>query len=176
MECGDAMTQAPATPAPWVLALVTAARAAMTNAYAPYSRFAVGAAVRLTDGTIVSGSNLENASYGLSLCAETVALAAVNAQGRLMDIEAIAVAGGAMAPDGTISGAAIITPCGRCRQVMNEAEQVSGRTIAIHCAGAQGEAIEQHSIAELLPHAFGPINLGLTDPGFAQATTQAEDA
>src|SRR3546814_2863516 len=68
--------------------LVEAAREAMRHAHAPYSRFAVGAAVRLTDGRIVTGCNFENASYGLSLCAETVALAAANAQGRLADVEA----------------------------------------------------------------------------------------
>ena len=76
--------------------LIAAAREAMAHAHAPYSRFAVGAAVRLTDGSIVAGCNFENASYGLSLCAETVALASVNAQGRLADVEAIAVVGGAM--------------------------------------------------------------------------------
>src|SRR3546814_5700104 len=73
--------------------LLAAARNAMKNAYAPYSRFAVGAAVRLTDGSIVVGSNFENVSYGLSICAETVALASANAQGRLADVEALAVAG-----------------------------------------------------------------------------------
>lgn len=138
--------------------LVAAARGAMTHAHAPYSRFAVGAAVRLTDGTVVTGSNFENASYGLSLCAETVALASVNALGRLRDVAAIALCGGAMdAPDGT----GIVTPCGRCRQVMNEAEQMAGRTLAIYCAAPVGAAIEHHRVADLLPHAFGPANLGI---------------
>mgnify|MGYP003338569076 FL=1 len=76
---------------PSVTDLVAAARAAMRHAYAPYSKFAVGAAVRLIDGSVITGSNFENASYGLSLCAETVALAAVNAQGRLADVEAIQI-------------------------------------------------------------------------------------
>src|SRR3546814_7040356 len=65
--------------------LIDAARVAASHAHAPYSRFAVGAALRLTDGSIVTGANFENASYGLSLCAETVALACANAQGRLAD-------------------------------------------------------------------------------------------
>ena len=95
--------------------LIAAARNAMKHAHAPYSRFAVGAAVRLSGGAIVTGSNFENASYGLSLCAETVALACANAQGRLSDVEAIAMAGGYMAADGTITGHDIVTPCGRCR-------------------------------------------------------------
>lgn len=132
--------------------LVQSARAAMAHAHAPYSRFAVGAAVRLTDGAIVTGANFENASYGLSLCAETVAIATVNSQGRLGDIEAIAVAGGREGD--------IIVPCGRCRQVLYEAEQVAGRAIAIYCTGSDGAHIVRHQLSELLPHAFGPADLG----------------
>src|SRR3546814_3591376 len=71
--------------------LIDAARVAASHAHAPYSRFAVGAALRLTDGSIVTGANFENASYGPSLCAETVALACANAQGRLADVVEIAV-------------------------------------------------------------------------------------
>lgn len=129
----------------------------MANAHAPYSRFAVGAAVRLTDGTIVTGCNFENASYGLSLCAETVALATVNAQGRFADVMEIAVVGGAM--DGAQE--ALVTPCGRCRQIMNEAEQMAGRTLAIYCATPSGDRVLDLSIAQLLPHAFGPADLGI---------------
>lgn len=141
--------------------LIEAARGAMAHAHAPYSRFAVGAAVRLIDGRIVTGCNFENASYGLSLCAETVALATVNAQGRLADVEAIAVVGGAVGADGSVTGDAIVTPCGRCRQIMNEAEQMAGRTLAIYCAAPDGGAVVEHSLAELLPHAFGPRDLGI---------------
>ena len=85
-------------------ALIEAARAAARNAYAPYSNFAVGAAVLLSDGSVVTGANFENASYGLSLCAETVALATANAQGRLRDVVAIGVIGGAMDAAGTPRG------------------------------------------------------------------------
>ena len=133
--------------------LVAAARAARENAYAPYSRFAVGAAVRLTGGEVIMGANFENASFGLSLCAETVAIAAVSAQGRLADVEAIAVVGGDSSP---------VTPCGRCRQILNEAEQVAGRPIAIYCAAAEGESVTRHSVAELLPFSFGSSDLGHT--------------
>lgn len=136
--------------------LVEAARAAMGHAYAPYSRFAVGAALRLADGSILTGSNFENASYGLSLCAETVAIAAANARGLLRDIVGIAVAGAPM--DGP--GDAVVTPCGRCRQVLNEAQDVAGREIAILCASGSGEHVARHRLAELLPHAFGPASLG----------------
>ncbi|MBB4639794.1 cytidine deaminase [Rhizorhapis suberifaciens] len=135
--------------------LLAAARKAMENAHCPYSRFAVGAAVRLTDGTVVIGSNFENASYGLSLCAETVALASVNAQGRLADVEAIAMAGGPIDDRGVISGQNVVTPCGRCRQIISEAEQVAGRAISIYCTSAEGDRVERYSLAQLLPHAFG---------------------
>ncbi|MEC3910827.1 cytidine deaminase [Sphingobium sp. CR2-8] len=137
--------------------LIDAARAAMAHAHAPYSRFAVGAAVRLTDGSIVTGCNFENASYGLSLCAETVALASVNVQGRFADVTEIAVVGGAMDD----AQEALVTPCGRCRQIMNEAEQMAGRTLAIYCATPSGDRILNLSVAQLLPHAFGPADLGI---------------
>ncbi|RYY42712.1 MAG: cytidine deaminase, partial [Sphingomonadales bacterium] len=75
--------------------LIGEAIAAARHAHAPYSRFAVGAAVLLSDGQIVTGTNFENASYGLSLCAETVAIATASAAGRLRDIVAIGVIGGA---------------------------------------------------------------------------------
>ncbi len=137
------------------LALVAAARAAARHAYAPYSGYVVGAAVLLEGGDVVTGCNFENASYGLTLCAETVALATVNAQGRLRDVREIAVVGGKLL-NGAITGVDPVYPCGRCRQVINEAAGVSGHDIAIHCAGAEGAAIERHSIITLLPHAFGP--------------------
>jgi len=140
--------------------LIDAAAAAARNAHAPYSRFAVGAAVLLTDGNIVVGTNFENASYGLSLCAETVALAATNAAGRLRDVVAIGVIGGVMTAD-SMSGDAPVRPCGRCRQILNEAAQLGGRDIVVHCASADGATIERHLVSELLPHAFGPADLGL---------------
>ncbi len=74
--------------------LVNAAIAASAHAYAPYSNFHVGAALLLDDGQIVSGANFENASYGMTLCAETVAIAKANSDGVLRNIVAIAVAGG----------------------------------------------------------------------------------
>ena len=141
--------------------LIDAARAAAANAHAPYSRFAVGAAVLLADGEIVAGTNFENASYGLSLCAETVALAAANVAGRLRDIVAIGVIGGAMTADG-LAGEAPVRPCGRCRQILNEAAQLGGRDILVHCASADGHTIERHLLSALLPHAFGPGDLGLS--------------
>jgi cytidine deaminase len=140
--------------------LIAAARAAALHAHAPYSHFAVGAALLLTDGSIVQAANFENASYGLSLCAETVAVATANAQGRLADIVAVAVVGGMQGATG-ISGDAPIRPCGRCRQVLTEAAQIGGRDLLIHCGGAEGETFETHRLSVLLPHAFGPSDLGL---------------
>ncbi len=142
-------------------ALISAARAAAVHAHAPYSRFRVGAAVLLADGSIVPGCNFENASYGLTLCAETVALASVNAMGRLADVRAIAVAGGPDDGAGGMADAGIITPCGRCRQVIQEAADIAGCDLPVHCAAATGSEVETRTISELLPHAFGPAQLGL---------------
>jgi cytidine deaminase len=139
------------------LALIKAARGAASNAYAPYSNFAVGAAVLLDDGSVVTGANFENASYGLSLCAETVALATVSAQGRLRGVVAIGVIGGRIGHGDT----APVMPCGRCRQVINEAAQLGGRDIRLFCSGAEGDAIAAYAISDLLPAAFGPKDLGL---------------
>jgi cytidine deaminase len=135
--------------------LADAARAAARHAYAPYSRFAVGAAVLLADGQVVTGANMENASYGLSLCAETVALATVASQGRLAEVVAIAVTGGRQGKNGP-EGDAVVSPCGRCRQVINEAAQLAGRDLPIWCAAPDGSALRRHWLSELLPHAFGP--------------------
>lgn len=140
--------------------LIAAARDAATRAHAPYSNFGVGAAVLLTDGSLVTGANFENASYGLSLCAETVALATASSAGRLADVVAIAVIGGAIV-GGVVTGEAPVGPCGRCRQVINEAAQIGGRDVIVFCGAAEGERIERYLLSELLPHAFGPADLGL---------------
>jgi cytidine deaminase len=141
--------------------LIAAARDAARHAHAPYSNFAVGAALLMTDGSLVTGANFENASYGLSLCAETVALATANAQGRLREVVAVGVIGGMMDGGGVARGSDPIRPCGRCRQVLNEAAQMGKRDLTVHCAGAEGEAIETHQLSDLLPHAFGPGDLGI---------------
>lgn len=138
-------------------ALIEAAREAAKNAYAPYSNFAVGAAVLLADGSVVTGANFENASYGLSLCAETVALARTSSEGRLKDVVAIGVIGGRMGHADT----APVSPCGRCRQVINEAAQLGGRDLPVFCGGATGNEIAEYTLSQLLPAAFGPKDLGL---------------
>ena len=153
------MIDAPYAEDGWDAALVEAARAAMAHAYAPYSRFAVGAAVRLDDGAIIAGANFENASLGLSLCAETVAIASANASGKLARVVAIAVIGGAMEGREMEEGAEAsafppITPCGRCRQIIAEAASLAGRDIRVYCASLFGKEIAAYSVADLLPHAF----------------------
>jgi len=142
--------------------LIAAARAAARHAHAPYSRFAVGAAVLLRDGSVVTGANVENASYGLSLCAETVAIASVSAAGRLRDVVAVGVIGGAMDAEGKAIGSDPVRPCGRCRQVINEAAQLGGRDVAVHCGGAEGDTIASYRLSQLLPDAFGPADLGVS--------------
>ena len=144
--------------------LIDAAREAAHHAHAPYSRFAVGAALLMRDGDIVTGANVENASYGLSLCAETVAVATASAQGRMSDIVAVGVIGGQMDAAGRATGMAPVSPCGRCRQVLNEAAQMGGIDLPVHCGAAEGDAIASYRLSDLLPHAFGPADLGIA-PG-----------
>jgi cytidine deaminase len=139
--------------------LVGAAIDAARNAYAPYSNFHVGAALLLNDGSIVTGANFENASYGMTLCAETVAIAKANSDGQLRRIVAIAVAGGpALADGGAGIGAEPITPCGRCRQIIKEVADLTQIDLPVHCAHESG--FVTYRLSELLPHGFGPASLG----------------
>ncbi len=129
--------------------LIDAARAAQASAYAPHSRFLVGAALRFADGAVITGSNVENASYGLSLCAETVAVAKAFGEGRRGGLVEVAV---------TASGPDLVTPCGRCRQVLHELADLGGTDPLIYCCGPS--EVRQMPLSELLPSAFGPRNLG----------------
>lgn len=123
--------------------LVAAAREARARAYAPYSRFAVGAAV-LAEGRIYAGCNIENASYGLTICAERAAVfAAVAAGARHIDAVAIVTD----TPEPT-------PPCGACRQVLRE----FGPQLSVFSATVEG-AIVTHTLSTLLPDAFGPEQL-----------------
>lgn len=130
-------------------ALLSRAEAAAEQAYAPYSGFRVGAALAFEDGGVVTGANVENASYGLSLCAETVAVAQAMADGRRGGLLAVAVAGG--------RGGVTITPCGRCRQVLSELAQAGATDPLIWCGG--GEQVLERKLSDLLPHGFGPASL-----------------
>lgn len=127
-------------------ALITAATKAMAKAYAPYSQFQVGAAILDESGAIHVGVNVENAAYPQGNCAEASAIAAmVLAGGR--NITAVAVIG---------RGEALCTPCGGCRQRLREF--ASPQTPIVIC-GEEGERA-RFTLAELLPHSFGPDNLG----------------
>ena len=120
--------------------LLDAARKALPLAYAPYSRIKVGAAVLTKQGQVFSGANVENASYGLTLCAERAAItAAVAGEGPGMRIKAIAVASDRPGP---------LAPCGACRQVINE----FGPEALVIFPGEEG--LVETPISELLPYAF----------------------
>jgi cytidine deaminase len=121
-------------------ALRAAAREAMGHAYAPYSRFPVGAAALVDDGRVVVGCNVENASYGVTLCAECGLVSALHASG-----------GGRLVAFTCVDGAgAVLMPCGRCRQLLYE-------------HGGPSMVLETVSglrfMHEVLPDAFGPENL-----------------
>jgi cytidine deaminase len=139
--------------------LVERAQEASARAYAPYSLFAVGAALRTKSGRIYTGANLENASSGLSICAEASALAAANAAGDL-DIEVIAVVGFAFKDP--VSASQVVTPCGSCRQLIAEAAQLAKTDVRVLCCNGDLSNIAVSTISELLPDAFGPENLGVS--------------
>ena len=120
-------------------ALVEEAQAALANSHAPYSEFRVGAALRTQSGKVFRGVNVENASLGLSMCAERVALFNAVAAGE-KKFDAIAIATFAESPT---------PPCGACRQVMLEFAD----ELAIHLVVA-GHPVETHTLTELAPRPF----------------------
>lgn len=126
--------------------LIAAAQGARAHAHAPYSGFAVGAAVRCEDGTTYVGCNVEISSYGLTMCAERVALFAARAAGA-RQFDALAVVGPGSGGNGT-------PPCGACRQVIWD---LAG-DIDIYLATPDGQA-SRHRSADLLPIPFGPEDL-----------------
>jgi cytidine deaminase len=125
--------------------LLAAAVAAKAFAYAPYSRFAVGAAIRATSGRVYSGCNVENAAYPQGTCAEAGAIAAMVAGGD-REIDVIVTA---------CDGDMLSTPCGGCRQKIREFA-VAGTVI--HAAGEHGVRTT-YTMDQLLPDSFGPENL-----------------
>lgn len=131
--------------------LIEAARLAATRAYAPYSNFHVGAALAFADGSVVTGANVENASYGMTLCAETVAVGKALSEDWRGQLEAVAVIGGKA---GQVGAGDPVTPCGRCRQMLNEVASLGGNDPLVWCAG-ETEVLEMR-LSDLLPHAFGP--------------------
>ena len=130
--------------------VVDAARAATANSYAVYSNFNVGTAVRLSNGTIVSGSNQENAAYPSGLCAERTTLFWANSQYPNEAVETLAIA--ARTAQGELEMP--IPPCGACRQVILETEKRFGNTIRIILYGAKQCYIIEDGIKALLPLSF----------------------
>jgi cytidine deaminase len=129
--------------------LLAAAEAIHLQAYCPYSHYRVGAAIRTTTGAVVVGCNVENASYPLGSCAEAGAIAAMVAGGDRSIAEIVVVT------DGDEPG----TPCGGCRQRIRE---FAGPEVAVHSVSATG-ATWTTTVAELLPHSFGPEFLSADD-------------
>jgi cytidine deaminase len=119
--------------------LIAAARTAQRDAYAPYSKFRVGAALLTKSGKVYTGCNVENASYGLTICAERVAIGKAISEGH-RKFQAIAVA----APSAGVS------PCGACRQVLAE----FGECVVICADSRNTRRVRIHLLSELLPHAF----------------------
>lgn len=134
--------------------LVEAAKQATTNSYSPYSRFKVGAALRLQDGTIVTGSNQENASYPLGLCAERTAIFHAQHMHPDQPIRAIAIAAWA---NGHFYEEPI-PPCGACRQVMLEVEDRYKSPMRVLLCGSRGVHVLE-SVKCLLPFQFVSENL-----------------
>lgn len=122
--------------------LVDAAAAVMERAYNPYSRFAVGAALRTPEGEIIAGTNVENGAYGDTICAERSAIVRANAEGKGV-FSRIAVIG---------SRDSITTPCGSCRQVIMEFARKNGIDVEVIMTDQKRENILKGSIHALLPH------------------------
>ena len=119
--------------------LLAAAQAARRHAHAPYSKFRVGAALLTADGKIISGCNIENASYGLTICAERAAVTTAVSEG-YRKFQAIAI----------VAPSACPTPCGACRQVLMEFGD-----LPVFCADSRKAGrIQIYQLSALLPHAF----------------------
>lgn len=130
--------------------LLRKAHEATAHSYAPYSKFHVGAAVRMANGEIVTGNNIENAAYPSGLCAERVALFGAMAKFPGVAVEALAVV--AHSESKVINEPA--APCGACRQVMVEVEQVSKQPLRVLCQGETGPIMVFDGIESLVPFIF----------------------
>ena len=130
-------------------ALFAAATAVRRHAYAPYSRFHVGAAILAEDGRIFAGCNVENAAYPQGQCAEACAIGAMVANGATRIAEVVVIGG----EDGD---GMLCSPCGGCRQRLRE---FAGADTPIHICGPEGLRLTA-TLEDLLPLSFGPDNLG----------------
>lgn len=131
----------------------------LQRSYNPYSGFAVGACLVMEDGSHVTGTNVENAAYGPTICAERTAVVAANAQGKRI-FRGIAITGRlSTTPDGDAHE--LVSPCGACRQVLFEMTDLGGpdHDPWVVLGSPSRQSVEVTSIRELLPRAFGPSDL-----------------
>jgi cytidine deaminase len=141
-------------------ALIRAALDITRASYSPYSGFAVGAAVKGRSGRVHVGTNFENASYGITMCAEVAAITAANTAGE-HTVDTIAVIGHKYTTPESVDQP--VTPCGRCRQMIAEIAQSGGTNVRVlSCSGDLSNILET-TIGELLPEAFGPASMGMVD-------------
>lgn len=131
--------------------LVSHAKDACNFSYAPYSKFKVGAALLLSNGTIIQGANQENASFSLTICAERTALGSASMQYPTVDIKCIAIT---YISESIKDLLAILSPCGACRQHILEYQNRQNKPIAILMIAPNGNAILVDDITQLLPFAF----------------------
>ena len=137
--------------------LFESARRATDDAYAPYSKFRVGVAVRLENGKIITGSNQENASFPAGICAERVTLSAASAAYPGIAVKVLALT----YINGSGESSHPISPCGICRQTLAEYEQRFGRSIRLVLGGFSGEIYVINRATDLLPFAFSSQELKL---------------
>ena len=136
--------------------MLEAARRALANAHAPYSRFRVGACLRAESGRLHAGCNVENSAYPVGQCAEATAIGAMVAAGDRRIVEVLVVS----------EGSELCSPCGRCRQQLAE---FAPPDVPVHLAGPTGVR-RTVTLGELLPLAFGPETLGPLRPGTSHPT------
>jgi len=130
--------------------LLSQAVSALSNAYAPYSRFRVGAALIDADGNIFIGTNMENASYPLCICAEGAVLAAYNSSGSGAPVQAVAITARASGHELSYP----VAPCGACRQMLSELEIRQGQPIRLILQGSTGPVCIIEKISDILPLRF----------------------
>ena len=136
--------------------MIERARRAMDRAYAPYSGFQVGCCVKGASGALYAGANVENAAYPQGWCAETSAIAALIAAGERRILEIVVLGAKSDGKGGYVDEpSALCTPCGGCRQKLNEFAEAGA---LVHVGGPSGVR-RSFTLGELLPAAFGPRNL-----------------
>lgn len=135
--------------------LLDAARQATKDAYAPYSNFLVGAVAKLQNGETVSGTNQENASYPVGICAERALLSTAASMFKDISIETIAIS------YNNINGESNnpVSPCGMCRQALREYEERTAHTIRLILSGKSGQVYIIDNVSQLLPFSFGQKDL-----------------